>query len=74
MLRAVPPHESITPRRKQKFYDYAVETFNYGTELSAFKDSAEYEALEDEEKENVNIELELITQLNELQVNQISEF
>ncbi len=74
MLLVVPPHESITPRRKRQFYDYAVETFNYGSELSSFKDSVDFEALEDEEKDLINIELELITQLNELQVNQISEY
>lgn len=73
-LLAVPPRESMEPRRKQKFYDFAVETFEYGSEILAFKQTQEFFDLSEDEKELRNLEIKIIQSLNELQVSEIQNY
>lgn len=73
-LRAVPPHESITPRRKQNFYEFAIHVFARGQELITLKDSEEFESMEDDEKELLMQEFDLLSQLNDLQVTEINKY
>lgn len=73
-LKIVPPKESITPRRKQLTYDFAVETFNYGSELISFRESEEFTILETKEQDLIIAELELIEKLNGIQVAQIDSY
>lgn len=73
-LTAIPPKEAITPRKKQKFYDFAIETFRYASWLEEFKTTEEFENLSEEEKELTDQELEILETLNEFQVSQINKF
>lgn len=73
-LRAVPPHEAITPKRKQKMYDFAVSVYEYGQELLAFKQSEDFEAESVEDQNAIIQELLLIENLNEFQVSEINSY
>lgn len=70
----VPPKSAMTPRRKQKLYDFAVSTFEYGDYLESFRNSGDYANLSEEEKIIEDEEFEMIKKLNEFQVTQISEY
>lgn len=70
----VPPKESLRPKRKQSLYDYAVETFKYGSELLDLKQSQEFDNLEEKEKDIIISEIELIEKLNGFQVDQINSY
>lgn len=73
-LLIVPPKESITPRRKQKFYDFAVETFDYATELIEYKNSQEFLDSPVQEQNEVVKEILMLEELNEFQVIQIDSY
>lgn len=70
-LTPAPPRESLRPKRKQNFYDFANQVFEYGEELAAYKDSEDFQNDSLEDQEAINKELVLLKELNEFQVNQI---
>lgn len=73
-LKPVPPRESLRPKRKQNFYDFAVSVYEYGQELLAFKQSEDFEAESVEDQNAIIQELLLIENLNEFQVSQIESY
>lgn len=73
-MLVVPPKESMTPRRKQKFYEFAELVYAYGEELTAFRESSDFNLETIEVQESIIEELSLIEKLNEFQVAQIEEY
>ncbi len=74
MFLPVPPKSIIKPKRKQNLYDFANETYNYGTELENYKSTREYSSLSDADKDSIEKELSLLQNLNSFQVEQIDKF
>lgn len=70
----VPPRESLTPRRKQNFYEFATLVSEYGEHLKTYKESEEFEAESVEDQNAIIQELLLIENLNEFQVSEINSY
>lgn len=73
-LIPVPPKESIRPKRKQNFYEFANELYNYAVEREALKESTEFEEMNETEQTDLIHELTLLESLNRFQVTQISDY
>lgn len=73
-MTPVPPRSAMSPRRKQKLYDFAEQVYEYGVYLKDFVESSEMDNLTQAEKDIEFAHANLVEALNAFQVAQITDY